>query len=259
MSLQADRITVTRRGKHLIRGVSVALRPGELLAIAGPNGAGKTTLLSALAGDLAPSAGTVRLDDAPLPSWTPLALAQRRAVMPQASKLAFPLPVRAVVALGRMPFRDRGTTASDAAMVEQALQDADIQHLAGRSYGTLSGGEQQRVQLARAIAQLDFSGAPPVLLLDEPTASLDLAHAHAVLHLARRLTARGAAVAAVLHDLGLAYRYSDRVLVLHGGHAEALDTPQTVLNPELLRRVFAVDAQVYDGCLVIRGPAAAAA
>jgi iron complex transport system ATP-binding protein len=256
MSLQAEALGVERRGRRLLDGVSVAVHPGELLAIVGPNGAGKTTLLSAMAGDLAPNTGIVRLDGRPLAQWTPLALARRRAVMPQASRLGFSLTVRAVVTLGRLPYRDRVDPATDAQAVDRALEAADILHLAQRAYGTLSGGEQQRVQLARVIAQLDFdaSDAAPVLLLDEPTASLDLAHAYGVLQLARGLAGRGVAVAAVLHDLSLAYRYSDRVLVLNNGRAEALDTPREVLDAALLRRVFGIEAQVHDDCLVIRGP-----
>jgi iron complex transport system ATP-binding protein len=261
MSLQVDGISVQRRGRHLLDTVSVALQPGELLAIVGPNGAGKTTLLSAMAGDLAADGGSIRLDGRPLRQWPPLALAQRRAVMPQAAKLAFALPVREVVALGRMPFRARGDAAADRIAIDQALRAADIGHLVQRSYATLSGGEQQRVQLARVVAQLDFAttATAPVLLLDEPTASLDLAHAHGVLQLARNLAGRGVAVAAVLHDLGLAYRYADRVLVLKEGRSEALDHPHAVLDAPLLRRVFGVESQVSDGCLVIRGPVARAA
>lgn len=257
MSLQVENVTVQRKGRLLLDNVSFQLMAGELLAIVGPNGAGKTTLLSGMAGDLSPDSGAVHLDGHPLRQWTPLALARRRAVMPQASRLGFSLPVRDVVALGRAPFRERSDRAGDARAVRQALEAADIAHLAQRTYGTLSGGEQQRVQLARVTAQLDFDAAAtvaPVLLLDEPTASLDLSHAHAVLRLARDLAARGAAVAAVLHDLNLAYRYADRVLVLSAGRLEALDRPQTVLGPDILRRIFAVEGRVLDDCLVISGP-----
>lgn len=259
MSLSVEALTIRRRGRRLLDAVSIGLQPGALLAIVGPNGAGKTTLLSAMAGDLPPDEGVVHLDEQPLERWAPPALARRRAVMPQATKLGFPLPVRAVVALGRAPFRDSGSRSADAAAIERAMRAADIAHLAQRSYPTLSGGEQQRVQLARVIAQLDFSGRPPVLLLDEPTASLDLAHAHGVLHLARTLARQGAAVAAVLHDLNLAYRYSDRVLVLDNGRVVALGPPQTVLDIALIRSVFHVEARILDDCLVIRGPAEAEA
>ncbi len=256
MSLLVENLGIERRGRRLLDGVALELYRGELLTLVGPNGAGKTTLLSAMAGDLVPDAGCVKLDGRALPQWTPLALARRRAVMPQASKLGFSLPVQAVVALGRAPYRDRTDATADACAVDTALQAADILHLAQRAYGTLSGGEQQRVQLARVLAQLDLetTDAAPILLLDEPTASLDLAHAYGVLQLARQMSRRGVAVAAVLHDLSLAYRYSDRVLVLKNGRTEALGDPRGVLNAELVRRVFSVESQVVDDCLMIRGP-----
>ena len=258
MSLLIESLQIHRRGRRLLDNVSLELRPGELLAIVGPNGAGKTTLLSAMAGDLAPDTGSVKLDGQPLPQWAPLALARRRAVMPQASRLGFSLPVRAVVALGRTPYRDRASAVADHDAIDRALLAADILHLAQRVYGTLSGGEQQRVQLARVIAQLDLEApakTAPILLLDEPTSSLDLAHAYGVLQLARQMSRRGVAVAAVLHDLSLAYRYSDRVLVLKDGRREALGDPRSVLNAELVRRVFNVESQVVDDGLMIRGPA----
>jgi len=262
MSLLVENLGIERRGRRLLDGVALELQRGELLAIVGPNGAGKTTLLSAMAGDLVPDAGGVKLDGRALPQWTPLALARRRAVMPQASRLGFSLPVQAVVALGRAPYRDRADVDADLRAVDAALNAADIRHLAQRAYGTLSGGEQQRVQLARVIAQLDLDAthdAAPILLLDEPTASLDLAHAYGVLHLARQMSCRGVTVATVLHDLSLAYRYSDRVLVLKDGRTEALGDPRTVLTTGLLRRVFGVESQVVEECLMIRGPALPAA
>ncbi|MBM3547243.1 MAG: heme ABC transporter ATP-binding protein, partial [Alphaproteobacteria bacterium] len=233
--------------------------PGQILAIVGPNGAGKSTLLAAMSADLSPSAGMIRLDNRDLHRWAPLDLARRRAVMPQAARLGFSLPVQGVVALGRSPFERSHTRAENAAAVARALRAADVTHLVNRSYETLSGGEQQRVQLARAIAQLDIEDgkAQPILLLDEPTANLDLAHQHAVLRLARNLTERGVAVVAILHDLGLAFTYGDLVLVLHEGRAVAHGDPHDVLTPELMGRVFAVDGTIVAGHLIVRGPIAA--
>lgn len=256
-----EQVTVQRRGQPVLHDISLDIRPGQVLAIVGPNGAGKSTLLAAMAGDLVPQQGRVLLDDLPLGRWTPLALARRRAVMPQAARLGFSLPVQQVVALGRAPFERLYDRAENAAVMAAAIQAADVPHLARRAYATLSGGEQQRVQLARAVAQLDLaglgSGAAPVLLLDEPTASLDLAHAHAVLRLARHLAGQGVAVVTVLHDLPLAHAYADRVAVLQAGRLLALDVPVRALTPEILAAAFAVDAALYDGHLVIRGPLAA--
>ncbi len=256
--IAVETIQVLRRGAEILRDISLQLIPGEVLAIVGPNGAGKSTLLQVLSGDLVPQSGSVRLEGRALQDWAPLALARRRSVMPQAARLGFPLPARDVVALGRLPFERLYDRSTNQAAVTAAIGAADIAHLAARSYATLSGGEQQRVQLARAMAQLDLAGgAAPLLLLDEPTASLDLAHAHAVLRLARRLAGQGVAVAAVLHDLGLAHAYADRVAVLQQGRLLALDVPARALTPEILAQAFAVDAAFYDGHLVIKGPLAA--
>lgn len=262
--IAVENIRVLRRGTEILRDISLELIPGEVLAIVGPNGAGKSTLLQVMSGDLLPQAGIVRLEGRALKDWAPLALARRRSVMPQAARLGFPLPARDVVALGRLPFERLYDRSINQAAVAAAIGAADIAHLAARSYATLSGGEQQRVQLARAMAQLDLEaatqgagGAAPLLLLDEPTASLDLAHAHGVLRLARRLAGQGVAVAAVLHDLGLAHAYADRVAVLQQGRLLALDVPARALTPEILAQAFAVDAAFYDGHLVIKGPLAA--
>ncbi|WP_428249107.1 heme ABC transporter ATP-binding protein [Ferrovibrio sp.] len=256
--IAVENIRVLRRGAEILRDISLELIPGEVLAIVGPNGAGKSTLLQVMSGDLLPQAGTVKLEGRALKDWAPLALARRRSVMPQAARLGFPLPARDVVALGRLPFERLYDRSANQAAVAAAIGAADIAHLAARSYATLSGGEQQRVQLARAMAQLDLEASvPPLLLLDEPTASLDLAHAHGVLRLARRLAGQGVAVAAVLHDLGLAHAYADRVAVLQQGRLLALDVPARALTPEILAQAFAVDAAFYDGHLVIRGPLAA--
>jgi len=249
-------LSLQRRGRRVVEGVSLDLTPGELTVIVGPNGAGKSTLLAAMAGDLKPCGGAITLDGRDLGLWSPADLARRRAVMPQAARLGFPLPVRDVVALGRLPFERSHTRAENAAAVARALAAADVAYLADRSYATLSGGEQQRVQLARAIAQLALGEelAAPVLLLDEPTASLDLAHQHAVLLLARDLARRGAAVAAILHGLDLAFAYADRVLALRDGRPAALGRPREVLTSGLLREVFAVEGGVVAGHLVIAGP-----
>jgi len=254
-----DNIALTRRGRRIVEDVSLSVVPGQLLAIVGPNGAGKSTLLAAMSADLLPSAGTIRLDDRDLHRWTPLDLARRRAVMPQAARLGFSLPVHDVVALGRSPFERSHTRAENTAAVARALRVADVTHLAHRSYEALSGGEQQRVQLARAVAQLDLENAAsrPILLLDEPTANLDLAHQHAVLRLAQGLTERGVAVVAILHDLGLAFTYGDLVLVLHEGRAVAHGDPHDVLTPALMRQVFAVEGTIIAGHLIVLGPLAA--
>ena len=256
--MRLEEVTVLRQGRRVLDRLSLEARPGELLAVIGPNGAGKSTLLAAIAGELRPEEGSVQLDGRLLSTWKPLALARRRAVMPQASQLGFSLPVRDVVALGRLPYGRPEGHPSETAIVERAMHDAGVAPLARRSYDTLSGGEQQRTQLARAIAQLDTEARqPPILLLDEPTASLDPAHAHSVLCLARDLAAGGAAVVAVLHDLALAYRYAGRVLVLRDGRVAALGAPAQAMTPATLGTVFGIEARLWEGNLVVAGAARA--
>ncbi len=268
MNLQIDAIRFARRNRTILDGLTFTLVPGEVLAIVGPNGAGKSTLLQIMAGDLAPTSGEVRLDGRPLGRWQPAELARRRAVMPQAARLGFSLPAHDVVALGRLPFETMHGKLHNARAVAKALDAANVTALAARDYASLSGGEQQRVQLARAIAQLDLpqddthTAAAPILLLDEPTASLDLAQAHGALLVARNLArpngnAQGVAVAAVLHDLGLAYRYADRVLVLAEGRALALASPAEALTPAILAQAFGIEAALIEGHLVVKGPLAA--
>jgi len=239
----ADQVSVTRGGRRLLDRARLTLPPGTRLGIVGPNGAGKSTLLRLLCGELRPDAGRVTLDGRALAAWPAAALARRRAVLPQQSTVGFPLPVRSVVELGRLPHAGHADAATDAAVIARSLARAGIAHLAGRSYHTLSGGEQQRVQFARVLAQID-AGAPrdpPALLfLDEPTASLDLAHQHAVLSAARALDDPQATMVAVLHDLNLASRYCDRAVVLAEGRIVADGPPAEVLTPALVAEVWGV-------------------
>jgi iron complex transport system ATP-binding protein len=230
----ARAVTVRAGRQTLLARVSVEIIPGEVLVVVGPNGAGKSTLLRALAGDIQPDEGEITLDDRPLPSFSREALARRRAVLLQHSPLAFDFRVREVVRFGRAPF---GSAPDDELRVQRALDDVGLGGWEDRRYPTLSGGERQRVQLARVLTQLD----PPAgryLLLDEPTASLDVAHAQLVVSLARRAAARGAGALVVMHDLNLAFAHADRVLLLHRGQTEALGPPDEVATPELLGAVY---------------------
>ena len=224
-----------RTGLH---DVSLQVRPGELLAVAGPNGAGKSTLLSLLAGERTPDEGAVLLDEVQLTSLGPADRARRIGVLPQSSSLAFAFRVDEVVALGRLGEADRDA-------VRAAMEEAGVAHLAGRAYPTLSGGEKQRVHLARVLAQL--AGARRAfLLLDEPTSSLDPAQQHAVLSLARARARAGFGVVAVLHDLSLVGRYADRVLLLRDGGVQACGSPWEVLTPQLLAACYGIEAAVLS-------------
>lgn len=241
--LEAVEVTVRPRGRALLDGVSLTLRPGEITALIGPNGAGKSTLMSVLSGHRRPERGHAALDGRPLARWDALALARRRAVMAQEIALAFGFTVREVVMLGRAPHRGRHGRGADVAVVARAMALAQVAHLAGRRYPSLSGGERQRTMLARALAQViepDEGPAGRWLLLDEPTASLDLAHQKLVLEAAVGLARAGCGVVVVLHDLNLAARFADRVAMLSRGRLVAFGTPDEVLSAERVGEVYGV-------------------
>jgi iron complex transport system ATP-binding protein len=238
--LQAEAIEVRAGAKPLIRDVSLTLAPGEFLAVIGPNGAGKSTLLGALSGDRIVARGNVLLDGRALPLWNRLALAKRRAVLPQHSNVAFDFTGLQIVLLGLLAHRGRLSEEKMRRIAESCLAETEALGFARRPYTVLSGGERQRVQLARVLAQCDADPlARPFLLLDEPIAGLDLAHQHAALASARRRVQRGLGVLAVLHDLNMAAQYADKVAIVEDGELTALGPSDEVLDPARLTRVFA--------------------
>ena len=226
-------VTVRRGRREVLSDVTLDVRAGEVLAVVGPNGAGKSTALAALAGDVAPAAGRVLLRDRPLAAWSPRELARQRAVLLQANPVAFPFPAVEVVRMGRSPWRGTAVEAHDEAAVREALAATDAVHLQARPVPSLSGGEQARVALARVLAQ-----RTPLLLLDEPTAALDLHHAETALAHVRGLARDGAAVVAVLHDLNLAAAHADRVALVADGRLVAVGAPAEVLTEPVLGRAY---------------------
>ncbi|MCQ4259631.1 heme ABC transporter ATP-binding protein [Stutzerimonas stutzeri] len=240
--LRAENLEVRRGARCVLQGIDLQLRAGEIFGVLGPNGAGKSTLLGALSGELAANVGQVLLADHPLHDWPSRERAQRLAVLPQQSSLSFGFRVKEVVGMGRLP-HDEGR-AADQLIVEQALTAADARHLKGRSYLTLSGGERQRVHLARVLAQLWPGAEGRVLLLDEPTAALDPLHQHSTLQAVRGFAEQGAAVMVILHDLNLAARYCDRLLLLHEGRAHLQGSVDEVLQAQPLRDVFGLDVLI---------------
>jgi iron complex transport system ATP-binding protein len=232
--------------RRLVDAATVAVAPGEVVAVLGENGAGKSTLLKLLAGEIPPHTGTVTLDGAPLARFAPAALARRRAVLPQDTRVAFGYSALEVVLLGRYPWTHGATGAADLAIARAMLARVDGAYLESRLVTTLSGGERARVQLARVLAQLEGDIAQSrFLLLDEPTASLDLAHQHLALGLAREIATRGGVgVLAVLHDLNLAAQYADRVVLLKQGRVVADGTPDAVLSAARVSSAFSVRAMV---------------
>ncbi|TGG90605.1 heme ABC transporter ATP-binding protein [Natronospirillum operosum] len=236
--LRAQNLTVRIGATTLLADVSCTLRPGELVAVLGCNGAGKSTLLGAVCGDLRFQGGSVHLNERALRDYRMVDLARIRAVMPQSVQLGFPFQAHEVVALGRMPFNEPRARTREA--VRQCMALTETAHLQTQVYPTLSGGEKQRVQLARVLSQL-WPFAPDqrqYLFLDEATASLDPLHQQQVFSLARQLATRGLGVMAVVHDINLASQFADRVLVLRQGRLLAEGTPQAILTPELIAEAF---------------------
>lgn len=230
------RVRLGRRG--VIDGVDVAFGGGALVGVVGPNGAGKSTLVRALLG-LVPAQGRIAIDGTPLTALSRAAIARRVAYLPQGQVLHWPLSVERLVTLGRLPHLApfSGVGEGDRRAVAAAMARADVTALADRTATELSGGERARVLLARALAV----GAP-ALVVDEPLAALDPAHQIAVMEILRAEADAGGLVIAVLHDLGLAMRHCDRLVMLDGGRVVADGAPRAVLTPDRLRATYGVEA-----------------
>ncbi len=246
--LRALDLGIALGGRPVVGGVSFGVQPGERIAIVGANGAGKTTLLRAIAG-LIPHTGTLELDGQAVGAWTATERARRVALVRQQSDLAVDFTARELIALGRSPWRGWTERMADADRdrVQAAIEAVDLGDLADRPVTRLSGGEQQRVALAQALAQ-----DAPLLLLDEPTAHLDVRHRLDLAERVVQLSASGKTVLAAIHDLELAARIADRVWVLSGGALLADGAPHAVITPETLRRAFHVDAEVEAGAGGVR-------
>ncbi|MDT4952436.1 MAG: cobalamin transport system ATP-binding protein [Acidobacteriota bacterium] len=240
MVLEAKDVSVNYGERVAVAGVSLRAAPGEVTAIIGPNGAGKSTLLRALNGALNPSSGEVLLDGKPLRSFSRRTVGRRIAVVAQEAELRFPVTVMEFVLGGRYAWSSASAwgweTERDVTVAQEVLRETELEDFSARLMSELSGGERQRAVLARALAT-----EAGILLLDEPTANLDLAHQAALLQLVRaRCDRRGASAVVVTHDINLAAEFADRVLLLLKGRAQAAGSPQKVLTPELLREVFEI-------------------
>jgi iron complex transport system ATP-binding protein len=246
--LRADKISVRLGQVEIVKDASFALARGELTVLVGPNGAGKTTLMRALDG-LVPSQGTIEIEGRPLTQIPPRERARLMGYLPQGNVFYWPMPVEAIVGLGRYPHGDpfAAPTPADTAAVNEALAATATQAFAHRAVTTLSGGERARVALARALAT-----QAPILLVDEPTVSLDVRHQLVVMELLRKAARNGGAVLAVVHDLSLAARFADRVLVMEKGRIIAQGKPAETLDPARIAEVFGVDAQMlpFDGASI---------
>lgn len=222
-------------GVEAVRGVDLAIESGELVAVLGPNGAGKSTLLRLLLGARPPRDGSVELFGRPVAAWDARERARKVGVLPQHEEPAFPVTVAELAAMGRYPHLGPWgrAQAADRAAVEAAMDRCGVAGLAAREFATLSGGERQRARLARALAQ-----EPTALALDEPTASLDVAHEMEIWDLLRVEAEAGRAVLLTTHNLNLAARYADRLVLLDAGRVEAAGPPRSVLTEDAVTRVY---------------------
>lgn len=243
MLIEAHELHYSVNDTPILLGVDFALRAGEFVGLVGANGAGKSTLLKLMSGLWRGTRGTITLDGRPLASLRPREIARIVAHVPQSTHIDFAFSAREVVMMGRSPHLGRFQIegARDEAIINRAMHMTDSAYLAERLVTTLSGGERQRVMIARALAQ-----EPRVLLLDEPTSSLDILHQLAVMEMAQKLAhENGLGVVVAVHDLGLAARFCDRVVTLSCGSVVADGAPLDVLTPDILERAFGIRAQLY--------------
>ena len=238
--------------KTILEDCSLRLEPGKFMAVVGPNGAGKTTLLKIIAGETRQYKGKVDLEGKPLSEYKARELSKLRAILSQYTLVSFPFTVEQVIEIGR--YAHRSTSVENSAIISEAMELTQTTAFKGRTYQTLSGGEMQRVQLARVIAQLrDGTPASKYLLLDEPTSSLDLAQQQGLLSLAKTFCHQHFAVMAILHDLNLAAQYADEILFLKNGKTMAYGPIKQVLTQDVIERTFEhpVTLLENDGQMVI--------
>ena len=247
--LKIDSVGLTISAVPLLNNISIDCPRGSVTALMGPNGAGKTSLLKVISGEHTVSQGRVEINRQAREDWRPADIAQFMAVLPQSSTLEFAFTAEEVVALGRTPHATG--TVRDAEIITAALTKVDASYLAQRSFVQLSGGEKQRVQLARVLAQIwdlceyeDDAPTNGILLLDEPSAAFDLAHQLMLIDIVQQISARGVTVVMVMHDLNLAAKCADQMVFMNCGHCTALGTVTELLTPELIKKVFSVDAEV---------------
>lgn len=238
--ITASRVSISIGRKPIVSDVDFEARAGEISAIVGPNGSGKTTFLRGLSGDAAYE-GRISINGSELRSLKPWQAATLRAVLPQQAAMAFPFTVREVVKLGLTGGRSGLPAVEETDLPERALARVDLDGFAGRYYQELSGGEQQRVQLARVLYQVwkpVLEGNPRYLFLDEPVSSLDIRHQLVIMNIARDFARNGGGVIAILHDLNLTAMYADRVHVMQRGRVVAAGAPRAVLTDEVIARAF---------------------
>ncbi|OHV84545.1 heme ABC transporter ATP-binding protein [Rhizobium sp. LCM 4573] len=241
--ISAEHVTVTRAGRKLVDNINLELKPGQFTVVIGPNGAGKSTLMKVVSGEMEPDHGGVAYHGTDVRLHKPADLARRRAVLPQAVQLAFPFTALEIVRMGAVAQGSLNPTEQ----ARQALSRVGLRGFESRPYPSLSGGEQQRVQFARALAQVPqpvVDGLPCALFLDEPTASLDIGHQIAVLEIARDFASAGGIVFAILHDLNLAAEFADHLVVLNHGRVVAEGPCLETVNDDIIASVYGIAGAV---------------
>lgn len=244
--LRASDIWFKNSHRYLLQGISFELKAGEVLSVLGANGAGKSTLLKNISGELHPHKGSILFKEKLLASWRSQDIARQRAVLSQHYQVSLPFTAMQIVMMGRYPHFKNHPLPKDHDVVQQCFHFAGIEHLASRNYLTLSGGEQQRVQIARVLAQLwDDAATDKLLLLDEPVSALDIQYQHHIMQLIQKLATRGFGIISVVHDLNLALQYSSRILLLKDGKQVAFgDT--SLLNSSHIKEVYGVRSTVVE-------------
>lgn len=247
--LELTQVSVDIDNRRILNNISLDIRAGELLSIAGPNGAGKSTMLNAITGDMPISSGRITVFGEPIAAWDATELAMRRSVLMQNVDVTFPFTVEDIVRMGRSPWEGTPEELDDALIVQSSMAMTEVTALKDRVYTSLSGGERGRAAFARVLAQ-----AAPILLLDEPTAAMDIKHQEMLMRLGRDYAEAGCAVVVIVHALDAAAAWSDRVALLDAGELRAVGTPEEVFTAERLSDVYQCSIEVLhqaDGGLMI--------
>ncbi len=242
--IKAEKLSFNLGCKKLVDQVDLEIRPGELLAVVGPNGAGKSSLLKVLTGEHEHQQGTISINNKNMRHYKRDELARTRSVVNQHTEVSFPFSLRNIIAMGRHPHRSNQDV--DNQVIDEAMRMAEVREFTDRIFNTLSGGEQQRGQMARAIAQILPIGSDSkrYILLDEPISNMDLSHQHGTLNYLKKLTEQQVGVLIVIHDLNLASLYADRIAVMHKAKLKLVGTPSEIITTELLENVFRLKADI---------------
>ncbi|MBD5771180.1 heme ABC transporter ATP-binding protein [Marinomonas colpomeniae] len=248
MSVEIQSLSVTINNKNLLNSIDLTIKPDELTVLIGPNGAGKSTLLKSCSGDILPTSGNILINKKPIGSFTPVLLGKTRAVMTQSYEIGFGFTVMEIVSMGCSIYEEQVSKLKKQNIISEVMDFMEIGHLSERTFITLSGGEQQRAQLARVLAQLWMpyeQEEARYLFLDEPTSSLDVFHQYHVLSLAKELTKRNIGVLAVIHDLSLAASFSDQLVLINNGSIVTKGKPEKVLQRSYLENVYGIKAEYF--------------